>query len=46
MTHAMLQDSEGNQIAIAKTDVDVVYITATFYATYTPSGFGRQRCVP
>jgi hypothetical protein len=26
MSHAMLQDSEGNQIAIAKTDTDVVYI--------------------
>jgi hypothetical protein len=46
MTHAMLQDSEGNQIAIAKTDVDVVYITATFYATYTPSGFGDNGVYP
>lgn len=46
MTHAMLQDSEGNQIAIAKTDVDVVYITATFYATYTPSGFGTDAIYP
>ena len=46
MTHAMLQDSEGNQIAIAKTDVDVVYITATFYATYTPSGFGDGGIYP
>lgn len=46
ITHAMLQDSEGNQIAIAKTDVDVVYITATFYATYTPSGFGDNGIYP
>lgn len=46
MTHAMLQDSEGNQIAIAKTEVDVVYITATFYATYTPSGFGTDAIYP
>lgn len=46
MTHAMLQDSEGNQIAIVKTDVDVVYITATFYATYTPSGFGDNGVYP
>ena len=46
MTHAMLQDSEGNQIAIAKTDTDVVYITATFYATYTPSGFGANGIYP
>ena len=46
MTHAMLQDSEGNQIAIAKTDTDVVYITATFYVTYTPSGFGENGIYP
>jgi len=45
-THAMLQDSEGNQIAIAKTDTDVVYITATFYATYTASGFGDNGIYP
>lgn len=46
MTHAMLQDSEGNQIAINKTDVDAVYINATFYATYTPSGFGDNGIYP
>ena len=46
MSHAMLQDSEGNQIAIAKTDTDVVYITATFYATCTPSGFGTNGIYP
>ncbi|MGI6745439.1 MAG: hypothetical protein ACOX45_04630, partial [Acutalibacteraceae bacterium] len=46
MSHAMLQDSEGNQIAIAKTDTDVVYITATFYVTYTPSGFGSNGIYP
>lgn len=46
MSHAMLQDSEGNQIAIAKTDTDVVYITATFYATYTASGFGNNGIYP
>ncbi len=46
MTHAMLQDSEGNQIAIAKTDTDVVYITATFYVTCTPSGFGTNGVYP
>lgn len=46
MSHAMLQDSEGNQIAIAKTDTDVVYITATFYATCTPSGFGTNGVYP
>jgi len=46
MSHAMLQDSEGNRIAIAKTDTDVVYITATFYATCTPSGFGTNGIYP
>ena len=46
MSHAMLQDSEGNQIAIAKTDTDVVYIIATFYATCTPSGFGANGVYP
>jgi len=46
MSHAMLQDSEGNQIAISKTDTDVVYITATFYATCTPSGFGANGVYP
>jgi hypothetical protein len=46
MSHAMLQDSEGNQIAIAKTDTDVVYITATFYATCSPSGFGANGIYP
>ncbi len=46
MSHSMLQDSEGNQIAIAKTDTDVVYITATFYATCSPSGFGTNGIYP
>jgi len=46
VSHAMLQDSEGNQIAIAKNDTDVVYITATFYATCTPSGFGANGIYP
>lgn len=41
-THAMLQDSEGNQIAIEKTDVDVVYINATFYVTFSTTGFGEK----
>ncbi len=40
LTHAMLQDSEGNQIVIHKTDTDIVYITATFYCTYIQGGFG------
>ena len=46
LTHAMLQDSEGNPIAIQKTNTDVVYITATFYCTYTPGGFGDNAIYP
>ncbi|MGI6121792.1 MAG: hypothetical protein ACOYH0_05810 [Saccharofermentanales bacterium] len=45
-THAMLQDSEGNQISIEKTSIDVVYINATFFCTYTPSGFGDNAIHP
>ena len=45
-SHAMLQDSEGRQIAINKTDTDVVYINATFYCTYTPGGFGNNGIYP
>lgn len=45
-THAFLQDSEGNQIAINKTDTDVVIIRGTFYVTYTCSGFGDNGIYP
>ena len=45
-THAMLQDAEGNPIAISKTDVDVVYITAKIYCTFTQSGFGTNGVYP
>ncbi|MCL5982919.1 MAG: hypothetical protein M1571_10500, partial [Firmicutes bacterium] len=39
VTHAMLEDSEGNPITITKTDVDVVTIFATVFVTFsTPSG--------
>lgn len=33
MTHAMLQDSEGNPISITKTDTDIIIIKGTFYCT-------------
>lgn len=33
VTHSMLQDSEGNQIAIYKSDTDVLTVYATFYCT-------------
>lgn len=32
-THSMLKDSEGNQIAIQKTDTDVLTVYATFFVT-------------
>ena len=37
VTHAMLKDSEGNQISIEKTNTDVVTIYATVYITITNS---------
>lgn len=46
LTHAMIQDSEGEPISIVKTNVDVVYITATFYCTVTNSGFGTNGIFP
>ena len=33
VTHALLEDSEGNSISILKTDTDVVYIYATVFIT-------------
>jgi len=35
VTHSMLQDAEGNQIAIRKTDTDVLTVYATFFCTIT-----------
>lgn len=46
MTHALLKDSEGNVIAIHKTDVDIVYITATFYVSCETAGFGDNGIYP
>ena len=46
ITHAFLQDSEGNQIAINKTDTDVVIIRGTFYVTFTCAGFGDNGVYP
>lgn len=45
-THAMIQDAEGHQIAIAKTDTDVIYITAIFYCTFTSGGYGDNGIYP
>lgn len=46
VTHAFLQDSEGNQIAIQKTDTDVVIIRGTFYVTFNCTGFGDNGIYP
>ncbi|MDD2267968.1 MAG: hypothetical protein PHY15_00285 [Eubacteriales bacterium] len=46
ITHAFLQDSEGNQIAIEKTDTDVVIIRGTFYVTFNCTGFGDNGIYP
>jgi hypothetical protein len=46
VTHAFLQDSEGNQIAINKTDTDVVIIRGTFYVTFNCTGFGDNGIYP
>jgi hypothetical protein len=46
ITHAFLQDSEGNQIAINKTDTDVVIIRGTFYVTFNCTGFGDNGIYP
>lgn len=46
MTHAMLQDSEGNPIAIDKTDTDVVLVNATFFCTVSLTGFGSHAVFP
>ena len=35
VTHALLQDAEGNPISITKTDIDVVTIYATVFATFS-----------
>lgn len=35
LTHAMLQDAEGNTITIEKTDTDILIVTATVYVTVT-----------
>lgn len=35
ITHAMLQDAEGNTITIEKTDTDILIVTATLYVTIT-----------
>ena len=33
LSHAMLKDAEGNEIAIAKTDLDILTVTVTAYLT-------------
>lgn len=38
-THAMLQDMNGNQISITKTDTDIITIYATVYVHWNPAGY-------
>ena len=46
VTHALLQDAEGNPISIVKTDTDILTVTATFYVTYETGGFGDRGIYP
>ena len=46
LSHAMIQDSEGEPIAITKTNTDVVTIRATFYVTFSQNGFGNNGVYP
>lgn len=38
-THAMLQDMNGNQISIEKTDTDIINIYATVFVHFSPEGY-------
>jgi hypothetical protein len=46
VTHALLQDSEGNPIVIQKTENDVVIVKSIVYCTFTPGGFGTNAEYP
>lgn len=39
VTHAMLEDMNGNPISIVKTDTDVILIYATVYVHFPPAGW-------
>lgn len=43
LTHAMLQDMNGNQISITKTDTDIITIYATVYVHWNPAGYEDGR---
>ena len=45
-THAMLQDMNGNQISITKSDTDVLNIYATVFVRYDNTGAGGVRVCP
>jgi hypothetical protein len=44
MTHALLKDMNGNQVAITKAAVDVLTIYATVYITFSTSDASLQIC--
>jgi len=37
VTHAFLEDAEGNPISIQKTNTEILIVNATFYLSFTPS---------
>ena len=41
-THAMLQDMNGNNISITKTETDIINIYATIYVHFNPSGYANS----
>jgi len=45
-THALIQDAEGHPISILKTDTDVIFINATFYCTFSATGWGDNGIYP
>lgn len=42
-THAMLQDMNGNQISITKTDTDIINIYATVYVHWNAEGYDNGK---
>jgi hypothetical protein len=44
VTHALIKDSEGNQISITKTAVDIITIYATVYVTFSTNNANLQIC--
>lgn len=43
VTHAMLQDMNGNPITITKTDTDIITFYATIYVHFNPNGYEQGK---